>query len=119
MYSSADGRVSVHVQSGAVVVAEVLRVVGHPSADRLRVCTLDVGAADPVSVVTSATEAAEGRRVIVAVSGMAEHVLRCAVVSCGCWVEHMNFQTDTALPAGRSCRAARLQGRASMSRWLP
>ena len=57
-------------QDGAVVVAEILGVAPHPSADRLRVCTLDVGAADPVSVVTNAADAAGGRRVFVAVSGM-------------------------------------------------
>jgi len=52
------------------VVAEILEVSAHPSADRLRVCSLDVGAADPVSVVTNAADAAGGRRVFVAVSCM-------------------------------------------------
>ena len=57
-------------QGGALVVAEILEVAAHPSADRLRVCTLDVGAAVPISVVTNAADAAGRRRVFVAVSGM-------------------------------------------------
>ena len=69
LYSMCIYYAACRAQGGAVVVAEVLGVAAHPSADRLRVCSLDVGAAEPVSVVTNAADAAAGRRVFVAVSG--------------------------------------------------
>ena len=58
---------SVGMQARAPVVAAILEVAAHPSTDRLRVCTVDIGADQPVSVVTNAPDAAAGRRVFVAV----------------------------------------------------
>lgn len=43
-----------------VVVARVLEVVPHPDADRLRVCTVDVGGAEPLSIVCGAPNVRAG-----------------------------------------------------------
>ena len=103
------------VQSGGLVVAEILELAPHPSADRLRVCTVDVGAADPVTVVTNAADAAGGRRVFVAVSErfqpddqwvpivfMSGRLPFEIALNCRCWI-------------ACRCRAARLP--APASRW--
>ncbi|MEJ2553830.1 MAG: phenylalanine--tRNA ligase subunit beta, partial [Gammaproteobacteria bacterium] len=52
-----------------VVVGEVLRVEPHPGADRLRVCQVNVGAAEALSIVCGAANVAKGVRVPVAVVG--------------------------------------------------
>jgi phenylalanyl-tRNA synthetase beta chain len=44
----------------SVVVAKVLEVVPHPNADRLRLCTVDTGAAAPLSIVCGAPNVAAG-----------------------------------------------------------
>ena len=46
-----------------VVVAEVLEVVKHPNADRLNVCQVNVGAAQPLTIVCGAANVAAGVRV--------------------------------------------------------
>ncbi|MEW6134037.1 MAG: phenylalanine--tRNA ligase subunit beta [Pseudomonadota bacterium] len=46
-----------------VVVAEVLAVVPHPDADRLRVCKVDVGEAEPLQIVCGAPNVAVGQKV--------------------------------------------------------
>ena len=46
-----------------VVVAEILSAEKHPDADRLRVCRVDVGEAEPVTIVCGAPNAAAGLRV--------------------------------------------------------
>ena len=53
----------------AVVVARVLEVVPHPNAERLTLCRVDVGAAEPVQVVCGAPNVAAGLRVPCALSG--------------------------------------------------
>ncbi|MEO5843666.1 MAG: phenylalanine--tRNA ligase subunit beta [Caldimonas sp.] len=52
-----------------VVVAKVLSVVPHPNADRLRVCEVDVGAAEPLSVVCGAPNVRAGMKAPCAVVG--------------------------------------------------
>lgn len=47
----------------AVVVADVLEVVPHPNADKLRLATCDVGLGAPVTVVCGAPDLAVGQRV--------------------------------------------------------
>jgi phenylalanyl-tRNA synthetase beta chain len=49
-----------------VVVGAVEKLAPHPSADRLRICTVDVGAEEPLSIVCGAANVAEGMRVPVA-----------------------------------------------------
>jgi len=52
-----------------VVVGEVKTCVQHPNADRLKVCTVDVGAADDLTIVCGAANVAAGLKVPVAVPG--------------------------------------------------
>jgi phenylalanyl-tRNA synthetase beta chain len=46
-----------------VVVAEVLSVEPHPNADRLRVCMVNVGEAEPLQIVCGAPNVAAGQKV--------------------------------------------------------
>lgn len=52
-----------------VVIGEVLTVEQHPDADRLRVTTVNVGAAEPLQIVCGAPNVAVGVRVPVATVG--------------------------------------------------
>lgn len=51
------------------VVGHVLTAVQHPNADRLRVCTVDVGAAAPIQVVCGAPNARAGLKTVFAAAG--------------------------------------------------
>jgi phenylalanyl-tRNA synthetase beta chain len=51
------------------VVGKVLSAEQHPDADRLRVCTVDVGAAEPSTIVCGAPNVAGGQTVPVALPG--------------------------------------------------
>lgn len=52
-----------------VVVGEVLRVEKHPNADKLKVCQVDVGGAQPLGIVCGAPNVAEGMKVPCALVG--------------------------------------------------
>ena len=52
-----------------VVVGKVESVAPHPDADRLRLCTVNVGAERPLSIVCGAPNVAEGQTVAVALVG--------------------------------------------------
>ena len=52
-----------------VVVGRIERMEKHPNADRLQVCRVDVGAGEPVQVVTGAGNVSEGALVPVALHG--------------------------------------------------
>ena len=52
-----------------VVVGEVLQRDGHPDADKLSVCQVNIGEADPLQIVCGARNVAAGMRVPVAVVG--------------------------------------------------
>jgi len=54
-----------------VVVGHVLSVVPHPDADKLRVCTVDVGQGELLQIVCGAANVAAGMRVPVATVGAA------------------------------------------------
>ncbi len=51
------------------VVGRVLAAESHPNADRLRVCTVDTGAAEPQTIVCGAPNVAAGQTVAVALPG--------------------------------------------------
>ena len=67
------------------VVGRVLEAVAHPNADRLRVCRVEVGEAEPATIVCGAPNVAAGQTVAVARPG-------------------------AQLPDGRTLGAARLRG---------
>jgi phenylalanyl-tRNA synthetase beta chain len=52
-----------------VVVGHVLTVDEHPDADRLRVCSVDVGSGDPLQIICGADNVAPEQRVPVATVG--------------------------------------------------
>ena len=54
------------VQGNGMVVAEVISVKAHPNADKLKVCSVDIGH-DAAQVVTNAANIASGTKVIFAV----------------------------------------------------
>ncbi|MBD5655170.1 MAG: phenylalanine--tRNA ligase subunit beta, partial [Candidatus Eremiobacteraeota bacterium] len=41
-----------------VTIGRLARIEKHPNADRLQVCTLDIGAASPLTIATAATNVA-------------------------------------------------------------
>jgi len=51
------------------VVGHVLEAVPHPDADRLRVCSVDVGSGEPATIVCGAPNVAAGQAVPVALPG--------------------------------------------------
>jgi phenylalanyl-tRNA synthetase beta chain len=52
-----------------IVVAEILSAEPHPQADRLRVCQVDIGAAEPLQIVCGAPNARAGLKAPLAVVG--------------------------------------------------
>ena len=68
-----------------VVVGRVLEVAPHPDADKLRVCRVDVGGAEPLGIVCGAPNVREGMRAPTALVG-------------------------AVLPGGLEIKAARLRG---------
>ena len=52
-----------------VVVGEIISVAPHPDADRLRVCSVNVGHRDLLQIVCGAPNAAAGMRVPCALEG--------------------------------------------------
>lgn len=52
-----------------IVIGEVLTATRHPDADKLSLTTVDVGAAEPLSIVCGAPNVAAGQKVVVALVG--------------------------------------------------
>jgi len=52
-----------------VVIGEVLTCEKHPEADRLKITTVDLGLAEPLSIVCGAANVAAGQKVVVATVG--------------------------------------------------
>ena len=52
-----------------VVVGKIVKIEKHPDADKLVVCQLDIGEAEPVQIVTGAPNVFEGAYVPVALDG--------------------------------------------------
>lgn len=56
---------------GEVVVGQIRQAIQHPNADKLRVCTVDVGRGEVLKIVCGAPNAREGIKVVVAKVGSA------------------------------------------------
>lgn len=52
-----------------IVIGQVQSSSQHPNADRLKVCTVDVGHDEPLQIVCGAPNVAEGQKVVVALVG--------------------------------------------------
>ncbi|MBR2743388.1 MAG: phenylalanine--tRNA ligase subunit beta [Clostridia bacterium] len=52
-----------------VVIAKILKIEKHPNADKLVVCSMDVGRGEPVQIITGATNVSEGDIVPAALDG--------------------------------------------------
>jgi phenylalanyl-tRNA synthetase beta chain len=52
-----------------LLIGEVLTVIPHPNAERLRLTTVNIGEAGPLNIVCGAPNVAEGQKVIVATIG--------------------------------------------------
>lgn len=86
-----------------VVVARIQKLEKHPDADRLQLCTMDVGAEEPVLIVTGAPNVFEGAYVPVALEGAdlpcGVHIKKSklrGIMSCGmlCSGEELNITDD-------------------------
>ena len=64
-----EGVVSQSAGLDEFVIAKILKVEKHPDADRLRVCDVDIGSDNPVTVVCGAPYAKEGLLTIYAPPG--------------------------------------------------
>ncbi|HXF34495.1 MAG TPA: phenylalanine--tRNA ligase subunit beta, partial [Candidatus Acidoferrales bacterium] len=56
-------------QCSNVVVGKLVKIEKHPNADRLQICTVDVGAERPLTILTAAPNVAQGQIVPVAKLG--------------------------------------------------
>ncbi len=52
--------------TGDVVVGQIIKAEQHPNADKLRVCQVNVGGAEPLKIVCGAPNARDGIKVVVA-----------------------------------------------------
>ena len=52
-----------------IVIGEILTCIKHPDADKLKITTVDIGAAEPVQIVCGADNVAAGQKVVVATVG--------------------------------------------------
>ena len=52
-----------------IVTGEVLTCIKHPDADKLKITSVDIGAAEPVQIVCGADNVAAGQKVVVATVG--------------------------------------------------
>ena len=67
--SNLEGTQRFDVEIENVVIGKILKVEKHPDADKLVVCTVDVGKGEPIQIVTGATNVFDGAIIPVAVHG--------------------------------------------------
>ena len=101
-----------------VVVGRLARVEKHPDADRLQICTVDVGTPQTLTIATAATNVAQGQIVPVAtigarlvgltiaprtMRGVASEGMLCSAAEIGLegsWFEDGILQLDASVPVG-------------------
>lgn len=101
-----------------VVAGKIAKLEKHPNADRLQVCTIDVGAPAPLTIATAATNVAEGQHIPVALigsqlatvkieprkmRGVTSEGMLCSAEELGLpaeWFEDGIMQIDAAIPIG-------------------
>ena len=101
-----------------VVIGRLIRVEKHPDADRLQVCTVDVGRTEPLTIATAAANVATGQVVPVAtigaqlvglqiaprkMRGIASEGMLCSAEELGleaAWFEDGIMQLEPELPIG-------------------
>lgn len=52
-----------------VVIGKITKIVRHPDADKLNICTIDIGSEEPLQIVTAATNVFEGAVIPVSTVG--------------------------------------------------
>ncbi|MBQ4349830.1 MAG: phenylalanine--tRNA ligase subunit beta, partial [Clostridia bacterium] len=67
--SKVEGYEELGADISGVVCGRILKIDRHPNAERLVICKVDVGAAEPLQIITAATNVFEGALVPVAVDG--------------------------------------------------
>ena len=67
--SKVEGYEELGSDISGVVCGRILKIDRHPNAERLVICKVDVGAAEPLQIITAATNVFEGALVPVAVDG--------------------------------------------------
>ena len=67
--SKVEGYEELGADISGVVCGKILKIEQHPNAERLVICQVDIGAADPIQVITAATNVHEGDVVPVATDG--------------------------------------------------
>ncbi|MBR4184556.1 MAG: phenylalanine--tRNA ligase subunit beta, partial [Clostridia bacterium] len=67
--SKVEGYEELGADISGVICGKILKIDRHPNAERLVICQVDVGAAEPIQVITAATNVFEGALVPVAVDG--------------------------------------------------
>ena len=67
--SKVEGYEELGTDVSGVICGRILKISRHPNAERLVICQVDVGAADPLQIITAATNVFEGALVPVAVDG--------------------------------------------------
>ena len=67
--SKVEGYEQLDADLDKIVIGQVTKIEKHPDADKLVVCQLDIGEAEPVQIVTGAPNVFEGAYVPVALHG--------------------------------------------------
>ncbi|MBO7404340.1 MAG: phenylalanine--tRNA ligase subunit beta, partial [Clostridia bacterium] len=67
--SKVEGYEELGTDVSGVICGKILKIDRHPNAERLVICRVDVGAAEPLQIITAATNVFEGALVPVAVDG--------------------------------------------------
>ena len=97
-----EAELDLGIKSGRIVVGRVLEVAPHPNADKLHVCKVEAGAAEPLTIVCGAPNVAEGGLYPLALEGA---VLPGGTVTSQATELPSRFQWLEINPQGERCSA--------------